>query len=165
MLHAKLKDPQLVEILNKFSFYQSLVRNGHLGKTATFWMSVIDHTRLILILLYSVLVKSQICSQLLDQSYIVQFALTPAPYSLGTPDGLFNKTKPQCCDTCSKMRPTMYNIQLELSTLKIETAKFLIQWFPKLTLCFLPIHIIHISLNRSKDILVDGLNVTCLVAA
>ena len=34
--------------------YEEKVCAGHLGKTATFWLSVIDNTRLVLMLLYSV---------------------------------------------------------------------------------------------------------------
>ena len=51
-LDLALKDPSTLVILQKYMTYEELVRNGHLGKTATFWISVIDHTRLILMLLY-----------------------------------------------------------------------------------------------------------------
>ena len=53
-LDLAMKDPSTLVILQKCLTYEEQVRNGHLGKTATFWLSVIDHTRLILMLLYSV---------------------------------------------------------------------------------------------------------------
>ena len=53
-LDLALKDPSTLDILKKYEAYENKVRAGHLGKTATFWLSVIDHTRLILMLQYSV---------------------------------------------------------------------------------------------------------------
>lgn len=53
-LDLALQDPFTLTILEKYVAYEDKVRAGHLGKTATFWISVIDHTRLILMLQYSV---------------------------------------------------------------------------------------------------------------
>ena len=53
-LHLALQDPSTLAILQKYVAYEDKVRKGHLGKTARFWLSVIDHTRLILMLQYSV---------------------------------------------------------------------------------------------------------------
>ena len=53
-LDLALKDPSTLDILKKYEAYENKVRAGHLGKTATFWLSVIDYTRLILTLQYSV---------------------------------------------------------------------------------------------------------------
>ena len=53
-LNITLQDPPTRTILEKYVAYEEKVRAGHLGKTATFWLSVIDHTRLILMLQYSV---------------------------------------------------------------------------------------------------------------
>ena len=48
------QDPATLTILEKYTTYEDRVRNGHLGKTATFWMSVIEHARLIFMLQYAV---------------------------------------------------------------------------------------------------------------
>ena len=53
-LDLTLQDPSTLTILERYTSYENQVRNGHLGKTATFWLSVIEHTRLILMLQYSV---------------------------------------------------------------------------------------------------------------
>ncbi|KAK3700755.1 hypothetical protein QZH41_010937 [Actinostola sp. cb2023] len=53
-LDLALQDPSTITILEKYVAYQEQVRAGHLGKTATFWLSIIDHTCLILMLQYSV---------------------------------------------------------------------------------------------------------------
>ena len=53
-LDLAMKEPSTLVILQKYLAYEEQVRNGNLSKTATFWLSVIDHTRLILMLLYSV---------------------------------------------------------------------------------------------------------------
>ena len=52
-LNHAMHDPSTCIILDKYQAYEDKVRAGHLGKTATFWISVIDHTRLILMLLYA----------------------------------------------------------------------------------------------------------------
>ena len=54
MLEVALCDTSLMDILQKYVAYLEKVRGGHLGKTATFWMGLIDHTHLLLMLLYSV---------------------------------------------------------------------------------------------------------------
>ena len=48
------QDPATLTILDKYTTYEDRVRNGHLGKTATFWMSVIEHARLLFMLQYAV---------------------------------------------------------------------------------------------------------------
>lgn len=53
-LDQAMQDPGTLSILEKYVAYEHKVRQGHLGKTAMFWMSVIDHTRLILMLQYSI---------------------------------------------------------------------------------------------------------------
>ena len=53
-LNLALQDPSTLATLNQFDAFQDEVRSGYLGKTAQFWMSVIDHTRLILMLQFSV---------------------------------------------------------------------------------------------------------------
>jgi hypothetical protein len=49
-----LQDPSTLTILQKYISYQKKARNGDLGKTAKFWMGVIDHTSLLLMLQYAV---------------------------------------------------------------------------------------------------------------
>jgi hypothetical protein len=53
-LDLALSDPGTLTILEKYVAYEDKVRVGHLGKTAIFWLSVIDHTRLLLMLQYAV---------------------------------------------------------------------------------------------------------------
>lgn len=53
-LNTALQDPPTLAILQKYIDYQEEVRNGHLGKTAKFWLSVMDHTHLLLMLQYAV---------------------------------------------------------------------------------------------------------------
>lgn len=53
-LDITLQDPSTLIILERYASYEARVRKGHLGKTATFWLSVIEHTRLILMLQFSV---------------------------------------------------------------------------------------------------------------
>ena len=47
-LNLALQDPSKLTILERYASYE------HLGKTASFWLSVIERTRLILMLQYSV---------------------------------------------------------------------------------------------------------------
>ena len=53
-LDLALQDPSTLTILERYVSYEDRVRNGHLGKIATFWLSVIEHMHLILMLQYSV---------------------------------------------------------------------------------------------------------------
>lgn len=53
-LDLALQDPSTLTVLEKYVAYEDKVRTRHLGKTATFWLSVIDHTRLILMLQFAV---------------------------------------------------------------------------------------------------------------
>ena len=57
-LDNALKDDSTVQVIFKLQEYEDSVRNGHLGKTAQFWFSFIEHTRLLLMLLYAVKVNS-----------------------------------------------------------------------------------------------------------
>ena len=43
-LAITLEDPSALTVLERYVSYEAQVRNGHLGKTATFWLSVIEHT-------------------------------------------------------------------------------------------------------------------------
>ena len=43
-LDITLEDPSALTILERYVSYEAKVRNGHLGKTAAFWLSVIEHT-------------------------------------------------------------------------------------------------------------------------
>ena len=52
-LNHAMHDQSTCIILYKYQAYEDKVRAGHLGKTATFWISVIDHIQLILMLLYA----------------------------------------------------------------------------------------------------------------
>lgn len=53
-LKEALSDPSTVALLEKYHAYEEKVLNGHLGKTAAFWMSFINHCHLIFMLLHSV---------------------------------------------------------------------------------------------------------------
>jgi hypothetical protein len=53
-LDQALQNPSIIITLEKLEAYEQKVRAGHLGKTAKFWLSVIDHTRRIMMLLYAV---------------------------------------------------------------------------------------------------------------
>ena len=53
-LETALTDPPTLSILQKYSSYEEQVRRGSLGKTSTFWMSFIDHVRLIMMFLLSI---------------------------------------------------------------------------------------------------------------
>lgn len=53
-LDLALQDPDTLTILQNYTSYEDRARNGHLGKTAKFWLSVIEHVRLLLMLQYSV---------------------------------------------------------------------------------------------------------------
>ena len=53
-LNLALHDPSTLTILEKYEAYEDKVHNGHLGKTAKFWLSVIDHARLIQMMQYAV---------------------------------------------------------------------------------------------------------------
>ena len=56
-LESVLKDPTTLNIINKYKQHEDKVRMGHLGKTSEIWLSFIDHSRLIFMLLYSVKVN------------------------------------------------------------------------------------------------------------
>ena len=53
-LNTVIDDPSANTFMQKYLEYEEMVRNGHLGKTAIYWLIVIDHSRLILMLQYSV---------------------------------------------------------------------------------------------------------------
>lgn len=58
-LHSSFKDVSTRAILEQYCEYQDKVRNGYLGKTAKFWLSVIDHQHLVLMLIYAVKTKNR----------------------------------------------------------------------------------------------------------
>ena len=49
-----LQDESIIAIIQEYLDFQDKVRKGHLGKTAVFWLSVMDHQRLVLMLIYAV---------------------------------------------------------------------------------------------------------------
>ena len=49
------------KVLAFYLHYEHKVRHSHLGKTAKFWLSIIDHTKLILMLRYTVKPITLIC--------------------------------------------------------------------------------------------------------
>ena len=53
-LEDTLQDPSTFTILEKYVTFEEKVHAGLLGKTATFWLNVIEHTRLLLMLQYAV---------------------------------------------------------------------------------------------------------------
>ena len=53
-LDDALQDTSTMSIIQKYLEYQDMVRKGHLGKTAKFWLSVMDHQRLVFMLLFAV---------------------------------------------------------------------------------------------------------------
>ena len=53
-LTMALEDPNTLNFIQKYYDYEEKVRNGHLGKTAAFWMSFITHCHLLFMLLHSV---------------------------------------------------------------------------------------------------------------
>ncbi|KAK3084587.1 hypothetical protein FSP39_015968 [Pinctada imbricata] len=54
LLSAALGDKEVVKLLEEYTAFQDEVRSGLLGKTAQFWMSFLDHARLVMLLLFSV---------------------------------------------------------------------------------------------------------------
>lgn len=53
-LDIAMNDPSTMELIKKYRAYEDKVRKGHLGKTATFWFSFVQHCHLIFMLQYSV---------------------------------------------------------------------------------------------------------------
>ena len=53
-LDTALGEVSLVNLIDKYQSYEEKVLQGHLGKTAAFWMSFIRHCHLVFMLLYSV---------------------------------------------------------------------------------------------------------------
>ena len=53
-LDIALEDSSTLTVIQQYLDYQDKVRNGHLGKTAMFWLSVMDHQRLVFMLIYAV---------------------------------------------------------------------------------------------------------------
>ncbi|XP_049337187.1 uncharacterized protein LOC111196954 [Astyanax mexicanus] len=53
-LDAALKDHSLLKMIHQYIGYQQKVREGHLGKTSMFWLSVMDHARLVFMLDFAV---------------------------------------------------------------------------------------------------------------
>ena len=53
-LDEATNDPTTLMLISRYQTYEEKVSKGHLGKTATFWMSFITHCRLVFMLLHSV---------------------------------------------------------------------------------------------------------------
>ncbi|KAL7384832.1 hypothetical protein ABVT39_009653 [Epinephelus coioides] len=53
-LDSTLKDPSLLKLIHQYMQYQDKVRRGHLGKTGMFWLSVMDHARLVFMMDFAV---------------------------------------------------------------------------------------------------------------
>ena len=53
-LDAALKNPSVLNLMGRYQLYEKSVLQGHLGKTAAFWMSFINHCHLVFMLIYSV---------------------------------------------------------------------------------------------------------------
>ena len=53
-LSQAMQDPTIMTFMTKYQEYERKVQGGHLGKTARFWMSFIQHCHLIFMLLHSV---------------------------------------------------------------------------------------------------------------
>lgn len=53
-LNLTLHDASTLTIIQQYLDYQDKVRKGHLGKTAVFWLSVMDHQRLVFMLINAV---------------------------------------------------------------------------------------------------------------
>ena len=49
-----MKDTSVLNLVGRYQSYGKKVSEGHLGKTAAFWMSLITHCHLVFMLLYSV---------------------------------------------------------------------------------------------------------------
>ena len=53
-LDSAVKDTSVLNLVGRYQSYEKKVSEGHLGKTAAFWMSFITHCHLVFMLLYSV---------------------------------------------------------------------------------------------------------------
>ena len=53
-LDLALQDASTLNVIHQYIIYQERVRKGHLGKTAVYWMSVMDHQRLLFMMMYAV---------------------------------------------------------------------------------------------------------------
>ena len=53
-LEESLNDPSTLTLMERYRTYEEKVRKSHLGKTAAFWMSFLDHSHLVFMLLHSV---------------------------------------------------------------------------------------------------------------
>ncbi len=53
-LDSTLKNPSLLNLINQYKQYQDKVRKGHLGKTGMFWLSMMDHARLVFMMDFAV---------------------------------------------------------------------------------------------------------------
>lgn len=53
-LKAALKNPSVSKLIGRYQSYEKKVLQGHLGKTAAFWVSFIKHCHIVFMLLYSV---------------------------------------------------------------------------------------------------------------
>ena len=53
-LHDALEETKISYLLEKYLDYQDQVQRGRLGMMAQFWVSVIDHTHLLIMMQYAV---------------------------------------------------------------------------------------------------------------
>lgn len=53
-LDSTLKNPSLLNLIYQYKQYQDKVRKGHLGKTGMFWLSMMDHARLVFMMDFAV---------------------------------------------------------------------------------------------------------------
>ncbi|KAF3859040.1 hypothetical protein F7725_021439, partial [Dissostichus mawsoni] len=61
-LNSTLKDPTLLKLIGDYLQYQDKVRRGHLGKTGMFWLSMMDHARLVFMMDFAVKTNNLSCS-------------------------------------------------------------------------------------------------------
>ena len=53
-LNIALDNEFITDVIERYIQFQKKVRNGHLGKTAIFWLSVIDHARNVFMMNFAV---------------------------------------------------------------------------------------------------------------
>ena len=53
-LTTALNDPSTLSLIERYHTFEEKVHKGHLGKTATFWMTFIEHCHLVFMLLHAV---------------------------------------------------------------------------------------------------------------
>ena len=58
VVNSWIKDESVTQITNKYEEFQTKVRGEHLGKTAQFWISFMDDTELVNLLIHAVKKKT-----------------------------------------------------------------------------------------------------------